>query len=300
MRKLLGWVGLFLFLDATTAVAQPRVELDEPVGQPGGQVVIAARLRANGSDVAALQNDVGFDVVHVAIASKANGKPDCTANPAIDKNASSFGFRPFPCQGSACNAVRAVVLSTENITEIVDGAVLYTCKINIDPQAALGTYPVTVSTVVMSDPQAKVIQGAGGTDGAIVVAESTPTPTATLTRTLTATATQTPTPTQTSTPTQTATPSPTSTPIPTLTLTPTVPASPTHTAVAPSPTVTPPSCVGDCNGDGEVTIDEIITGIGIGLGSAEFSACPAADSSGEGEVTVDEIIAAVNAALVGC
>ncbi len=60
------------------------------------------------------------------------------------------------------------------------------------------------------------------------------------------------------------------------------------------------SCIGDCNGDGEVTIDELLKGVNIALGTATMSICPPFDANGDGEVTIDEIIAAVNAALFGC
>ncbi len=59
-------------------------------------------------------------------------------------------------------------------------------------------------------------------------------------------------------------------------------------------------CVGDCDGDGMVSISELIRGVNISLGSAELSTCPAFDSSGDGTVTINELIQAVNAALQGC
>ena len=66
-------------------------------------------------------------------------------------------------------------------------------------------------------------------------------------------------------------------------------------------TVTPGGgCTGDCNGDGEVVISELIRGVTIALGNNPVSNCPAFDRSGDGEVVVSEIIAAVNAALNGC
>jgi hypothetical protein len=61
-----------------------------------------------------------------------------------------------------------------------------------------------------------------------------------------------------------------------------------------------PSCVGDCNGDGEVTINELITGVNIALGASPVSSCPAIDANGNGEVTINELISAVNNALNGC
>src|SRR5262245_22183850 len=60
------------------------------------------------------------------------------------------------------------------------------------------------------------------------------------------------------------------------------------------------SCVGDCNGDGSVTIAEIVTGVNIALGSLSLDRCPSFDCAGSGEVTVNCLIAAVIAALNGC
>jgi hypothetical protein len=60
------------------------------------------------------------------------------------------------------------------------------------------------------------------------------------------------------------------------------------------------SCAGDCGGDGEVGVDEIITMVNVALGNADVSACRAGDSSSDGEITIGEIIAAVNNALGGC
>jgi hypothetical protein len=62
----------------------------------------------------------------------------------------------------------------------------------------------------------------------------------------------------------------------------------------------PVVCTGDCNGDGEVTIDELLTGVNIALGGLSIDSCPAFDSSGDGEVTIDELLAAVLNALNGC
>jgi hypothetical protein len=76
--------------------------------------------------------------------------------------------------------------------------------------------------------------------------------------------------------------------------------------VAPTPTVTPTatpvpaSCTGDCNNDGAVTINELISGVNIALGNAAVSTCPSFDASGDGSVTINELIAAVNSALSGC
>jgi hypothetical protein len=60
------------------------------------------------------------------------------------------------------------------------------------------------------------------------------------------------------------------------------------------------NCVGDCNGDCTVTIDEILTLVRIALGKAPLSDCQSGDASGDGEITVDEIVRAVRNALNGC
>ncbi len=70
----------------------------------------------------------------------------------------------------------------------------------------------------------------------------------------------------------------------------------------PTPTSTPPTiaCVGDCNGSGEVTVDEVIKGVNIALDNAPLDTCPEFDLDGNGEVAVTELIIAVNNVLDGC
>lgn len=67
----------------------------------------------------------------------------------------------------------------------------------------------------------------------------------------------------------------------------------------PTPVVASP-CVGDCNGDLQVTVDEILSMVNIALGNTSVSACEAGDANQDGEVTVNEILAAVNNALNSC
>jgi PKD repeat protein len=62
----------------------------------------------------------------------------------------------------------------------------------------------------------------------------------------------------------------------------------------------PDQCAGDCNGDGPVTVDELVKGVGIALGNRPLLTCPAFDADRNGRVTVDELVAAVNTALNGC
>jgi len=60
------------------------------------------------------------------------------------------------------------------------------------------------------------------------------------------------------------------------------------------------TCPGDCNGNGEVTINELIVGVNIALEIEPVTTCPVFDASGDGTVTVNEIILGVNASLNDC
>jgi len=62
----------------------------------------------------------------------------------------------------------------------------------------------------------------------------------------------------------------------------------------------PSACAGDCDGNGEVDITELILAVTIALGNQDVSLCAAADTGHDGSVTIDEIIAAVHNALTAC
>lgn len=169
-----------------------------------------------------------------------------------------------------------------------------------------------------------VLTNAAGTRSRLIFAAEargpepidTPTPTETTTQRPTFTHTQSPTltgttqptvtPTTALTPTATEEPTEIPTDIPTATMQPS--ATPTSTpeetpAITPTPTLeptaTPVPCIGDCDGDGSVTVDEILKMVNIALGSP-VEECPAGDRDGDGAITVDEILAAVANALRGC
>ena len=60
------------------------------------------------------------------------------------------------------------------------------------------------------------------------------------------------------------------------------------------------ACGGDCSGDGEVSVNELIIGVNIALGRATVEQCTSIDADGDGAVSINEIVSAVNAALTGC
>jgi hypothetical protein len=59
-------------------------------------------------------------------------------------------------------------------------------------------------------------------------------------------------------------------------------------------------CGGDCDGDGHVFVDEIVSGVSIALGAVDLAQCRHSDTDADGRVTVDELIRGVTAALEGC
>ena len=59
-------------------------------------------------------------------------------------------------------------------------------------------------------------------------------------------------------------------------------------------------CVGDCNGDREVQLNELILGVNLALGSAGETPCDAFDSDENGAVSVDELLLGVRSALLSC
>jgi len=94
------------------------------------------------------------------------------------------------------------------------------------------------------------------------------------------------------------------TPTPTVTppgATPTV--SPTSTATSTATTGVPPTpaaCVGDCNNNKIVAVNELISGVNIALGSAPISQCSDFDTNGNQTVDINELIAGVGSLLNGC
>jgi len=57
--------------------------------------------------------------------------------------------------------------------------------------------------------------------------------------------------------------------------------------------------VGDCNIDGEVTMDELLVSVNIANGATGLEVCGEADTNGDRAVSIDDIIGCVNAALNG-
>jgi len=74
---------------------------------------------------------------------------------------------------------------------------------------------------------------------------------------------------------------------------------PTPTMTGAVPTTTP-GCIGDCNTNGTVTIDELVLAVSIAVGSADPMACKSLDRDHSDKVEADELLAAIDNALNGC
>ncbi|MFN8626155.1 MAG: RHS repeat-associated core domain-containing protein [Candidatus Binatia bacterium] len=61
-----------------------------------------------------------------------------------------------------------------------------------------------------------------------------------------------------------------------------------------------PDCFGDCDGRGQVSVNELLTMVHVALGNFTTAACIAGDLNKDGTITVDEIVIGVTFALNGC
>jgi len=61
-----------------------------------------------------------------------------------------------------------------------------------------------------------------------------------------------------------------------------------------------PGCTGDCRLDGAVTVDDLVAGVAVALGTRPLDVCPSFGTGQDHRATIDELIAAVRNALSGC
>jgi hypothetical protein len=61
-----------------------------------------------------------------------------------------------------------------------------------------------------------------------------------------------------------------------------------------------PPCVGDCDGNEQVTVDELVMVVNVALGSSSLARCTPCDADADERVSIREIVGAVDCALNGC
>jgi hypothetical protein len=213
---------------------------------------------------------------------------------------------------------------SRTLTQTVTTTLTFTATVTSTPTLTVpATQTATLTNTVPASPTSTATLTPTNTTTPTNSSTKTPMPTLTFTSTVTSTPTDTPPTTPTSTRTQTApapptqtvpptntrtgtrTPTNISTQTPTLTSVATITGTPTPPATmipTPAPTIpltsTPTPCVGDCNGNGQVTVDEILTLVNIALGKDQVSRCPHGIPDGAA-VDVALILQAVNNALNG-
>jgi hypothetical protein len=171
-----------------------EISIGYAVARPGEEVVVDVVLDSADIDVAGIQNDILFEPAS-PIAARADGRPDCSVNPAIDKPGTSFAFQPPACDpGRTCSAVRALVLSLDNVDPIADGVVLYSCRVVVDAEEPAAPHFLSCSNEGASDPFGDALTMTCRS-GEILLPGDSPRPTLTRTPTPTPTATWTPPPT---------------------------------------------------------------------------------------------------------
>lgn len=155
------------------AVAAVTVEVSNAAGTTGQLVELAATLAADVQEpVAGVENDLSYDP-GTPIATGADGRPDCSPNPAIHKSATAFGFRPIGCdpQAGQCTGVHALVVAVDNVDAIPSGATLYHCRIAVSRQARPGRYPIRVTNALYAPPSGED-RAALGSDGAVTALDA--------------------------------------------------------------------------------------------------------------------------------
>jgi hypothetical protein len=385
MMAMRSWSGTaaamgVLWLLGAGAARAASIDIGSAAGTPGQDVTVDVSLQTMGASVLGTQNQIGFDR-DTPVAARLDGSPDCAVNPAINKNATGFRFHPLGCDPAVdCQAVRVFVLAFDNLAEIADGSVLYSCRIAIAANAAPGSHALRNSETSASAADGVKVPTTGS-DGAVEVGQPTaevhigtasaPAGTTTTFAVVFTLLTLPPsrvagvqndltfdalTPVASD---PNGEPACTGSFQSSFAFLPqdcspgidcngvralvqsgdeTIPNGATlyscQVAVAadapigsyplvagmtlakgsggePLPILAsdgaidvteppPPVCVGDCDGGGSVTVDELLVGVNIAIGSAMVSACPVFDVDGDGSVAISELVQAVRNALGAC
>lgn len=149
-----AFVGLLALQHHAAAQGYVTIRALNTGGARGTRVPFSVAAATGGLAVAGVQNDILYSGA-TPIAATSAGKPDCTVNPNISSSGRmtlSAAFRPSGCSGSKCTSVRAILVPEGmNSFTIPDGAILYTCRVNIAATAVPGMYPIVVSEPGASD-----------------------------------------------------------------------------------------------------------------------------------------------------
>jgi hypothetical protein len=173
--RLLTAVGI-LVLSAwdTPARAEEQIDVGVAVAPAGtiGSFPVSFYSDSSTPLTAGIQVDISYDSQSTPIPAKADGKPDCTANPSAGKGDTIFAFLPTGCSGTSCTSIRAMVVSFGNLSTIPQGVDLFTCKVSPPAGTAAGNYLLTVIQVLGSS-EAGIPISMSVSDGFVNVPAST-------------------------------------------------------------------------------------------------------------------------------
>lgn len=245
---------LAMTLGAAATLHAQVVSFEPVIARPGQEITLTVLYSGEGRNGVAAQFEMELNDA-MAIRVFGVERPRCQVAANLQRGGTGFAFVPAGCAAEvrgSCDAVRAVIFDFFDRTPFPDGP-LVMCDAVVFSDTAEGTYPLRIRRVTVADSAGQLLSEARSEDGVLEVRLALPTPT------------------------------PTATPLPTSTSTP------------------PPAlrCVGDCNHDDTVTIEEIVHMVAVAQGEIGLS-CAAADPNGDGAVTIEEILLAVNFALSGC
>lgn len=279
----------FISIISHGAVQAQTITVGNVAGAPGQSVWVDVTFDPQFVSVAGTLNTISFDPNNTPIST-------CEKNTELQKTLSQTRL-PSPCGGSGepqCNSIRVLIMDPigDQPQAMLVPTVLYRCRVDIPSFAVGGGYPLTVSNASATDPASNrraivgvnggvgVTSGGGGgcnVDGSQRSGLSLWILVGVLLALF-----------------RRSRPKIDHATVPGTALVFLV-AIGAFLAKAEAQT-----CTGDCDSSREVSVDEIIRGVNIALGTLPLSACSAMDANGDTEVTVDEIISAVNRALEGC
>jgi hypothetical protein len=164
-------VGAALILLLTTAPLAAAELYIPPVSTETGQIFsLSVAYRAGDVPLVATQNDLVFSADFV-VQQRADGGPDCVVNPAVNKPATSFAFRPPTPDGNP--VVRALVLAFDNLDPLPDGATLYSCRIGTPLRGSGGEKTVLIERREGADSVGNAVP-LGAENGRVIVAVTEP------------------------------------------------------------------------------------------------------------------------------
>jgi FG-GAP-like repeat len=301
---LMNLTGMVTPPPTATPPVGPQIAADDATAVAGDSTAVAVSLQSGNGVVVGVQNEIRFDPSRLSLT-----PADCSVNPIIGESL-TVGIHVEDAQHAV---LRAVVLSLQSLDPIPDGE-LYRCTFAVLSGTLPEKYQLHVTGAMASDAVGNAIAGLTTRDGSInvlapdTISSVTPTLTPTATRSATPTSTPVASPSPSPSPTEMATVSHTPPPTMPPTIVPTVTAAPeptttpmptTSTAQTVTATVSASSCVGDCDGNNVVTVEELVRAVDITLGATSLP-CARIDRDQNGRVTIDELVTAVGNAIDGC